>query len=137
PALIRKSFKTTDGFLNIWGDGSHSRSFLYADDFARGLLEITARYPAADPVNLGAPEEVSIRELASLIAELVSQVRGMHVVPRFQPDSLTGQPRRCCDTRKALRLLGFSPQVTLPEGLRRTVEWFAANENCSLPTHIQ
>ncbi len=63
PALIRRAFESKNGYLNVWGDGSHSRSFLYVDDFARGLLEVAARYPMADPVNLGSEEETTIREL--------------------------------------------------------------------------
>ena len=136
PALIRKAFESTDGFLDVWGDGSHSRSFLYVDDFARGLLEVAARYPLADPLNLGAEEETTIRDLATRIADLVSIVRGVPIQLRFEPAGLTGQPRRCCDTSKANRVLGFRAQIDLMEGLKRTVEWFAANESRTLPAHI-
>jgi len=136
PALIRKAFESTDGFLDVWGDGSHSRSFLYVDEFARGLLEVAARYPMADPLNLGAAEETTIRELATRIAGLVSRIKGMPIQPRFEPAGLTGQPRRCCDTTKANRVLGFHAQVELSEGLKRTVEWFAKNESRTLPAHI-
>ena len=136
PALIRKAFLSTDGFLDVWGDGSHSRSFLYVDDFARGLLEVTARYPMADPINLGAEEETTIGELATRIANLVSQIRGVPIQPRFEPSGLTGQPRRCCDTSKAKRVLGFGAQIALSEGLQRTVEWFAKNESRTLPPHL-
>lgn len=136
PALIRKAFESTDGFLNVWGDGSHSRSFLYVDDFARGLLEVTTRYPVADPLNLGAEEETTIREIATRIANLVSELRGVPIQLRFEPAGLTGQPRRCCDTGKASRVLGFSAHVSLSEGLQRTVEWFAKNESRTLPAHL-
>jgi GDP-L-fucose synthase len=136
PALIRKAFETTDGFLNVWGDGSHSRSFLYVDDFARGLLEVAARYPMADPVNLGTPEETTIRDLATHIADIVSEIRGLAIRPRFEPTALTGQPRRCCDVTKVIRVLGFRPKIGLMEGLKRTVEWFAANESRTLPAHV-
>jgi len=135
PALIRKAFETTNGLLHVWGDGSHSRSFLYVDDFARGLLEVAARYPEADPVNLGANEETSLRDLATSIASIVAKVRGVPIQPEFQPEGLTGQPRRRCDTRKADRLLGFQTRIGLSEGLRRTVEWFA-NESRPLPAHV-
>jgi GDP-L-fucose synthase len=136
PALIRKAFESTDGFLDVWGDGSHSRSFLYVDDFARGLLEVAARYPMADPLNLGAEEETTIREVAARIADLVSRVRGVPIQLRFEPAGLTGQPRRCCDTSKANRILGFHAQIGLMEGLKRTVEWFAGNESHTLPAHL-
>jgi len=136
PALIRKAFESRDGFLDVWGDGSHSRSFLYVEDFARGLLEVAARYPMAEPINLGAEEETTIRELATQIASLVSQIRGVRIQPRFEPAGLTGQPRRCCDTSKANRVLGFRAQMALSEGLKRTVEWFAKNESRTLPAHL-
>ena len=136
PALIRKAFESEDGFLDVWGDGSHSRSFLYVDDFARGLLEVAARYPLADPVNLGAEEETTIRELADTIADLVSKIRGTAIQPRFTPAALTGQPRRCCDTTKANQVLGFRAETKLMDGLKRTVEWFARNENRPLPAHL-
>ncbi len=136
PALIRKAFESTAGVFDVWGDGSHSRSFLYVDDFARGLLEVTARYPQADPVNLGSEEETTIRQLAECIAELVSEVRGSRVEPRFQPTGLTGQPRRACDVTKVRRLLGFRAAIPLRQGLKRTVEWFRTNESYTLPAHV-
>jgi GDP-L-fucose synthase len=136
PALIRKAFESADGNFDVWGDGSHSRSFLYVDDFARGLLEVAAHYPKADPINLGADEEVSIRDLANTIADFVSEVRGTQVEPRFRSGGLTGQPRRRCDTNKAERLLGFRTKVSLSDGLKRTVEWFAAHESHSLPANL-
>ncbi len=136
PALIRKAFESRDGFLDVWGDGSHSRSFLYVDDFARGLLEVAARYPRADALNLGANEEISVGDLAGSISSLVSKIRGMPIQPRFEAGGLTGQPRRCCDSSKAERLLGFRAKVSLRHGLKRTVEWFAANESRTLPAHI-
>lgn len=136
PALIRKAFQSTDSLLSVWGDGSHSRSFLYVEDFSRGLLEVAARYPHADAVNLGTDEEVTIRELATQIAEVVSIIRGVKVQPRFEPAGLTGQPRRRCDTSKASRLLGFHARVQLREGLQRTIQWFAKHETRPLPAHV-
>lgn len=124
PALIRKAFETTSGEFEVWGDGAHSRSFLYVDDFARGLIEVAARYAVADPVNLGADEEITIGDLALEIATVVGEIRGMPIRPRFRPAGLTGQPRRRCDTSKALRELGFASRTPFLEGLRRTIEWY-------------
>ncbi len=135
PALIRKAFETEDGTLPVWGDGSHSRSFLYVDDFARGSLEVAARYPAADALNIGMNEETSMRELAESIAASVSKIRGRAIRPVFNPSGPTGQPRRLCDTSKASKTLGFQARVPLAEGLQRTVKWFLENENRSLPAH--
>ena len=135
PALIRKAFETADGFFTVWGDGSHSRSFLYVDDLACGLLEAAARYPKADPINLGTSEEITIRETANLIARFVSKIRGIRVAPRFEPAGLTGQPRRCCDTTKALRELGYRPKVSLEQGIQHTIQWFAKHETCTVPVN--
>ncbi len=125
PALIRKAFETPSDGFNVWGDGSHSRSFLYVDDFARGLVEVAARYPVAAAVNLGADEEITIGDVAREVGRLVSEVRGAKVEPLFQPAGLTGQPRRRCDTSKGMRELGFQSRVPFREGLRRMVQWYA------------
>jgi GDP-L-fucose synthase len=134
PALIRKAFEASGDHFEVWGDGSHSRSFLYVDDFARGLLEVTAQYPKADAVNLGAQEEISIGDLAGEIADAVSLWRGKKLVPRFEPTGLTGQPRRNCDTSKAMRELGFQSRIPFREGLRRTIKWYAEHAHYALPS---
>ncbi len=132
PALIRKAFLSKDGLLPVWGDGSHSRSFLYVDDFARGLLEVAARYSLADPINIGTNEETSIRQAASLISEIVGKLRGKEIVPVFDSKGLTGQPRRKCDTTKGESALGYKAKIEFQEGISRTVEWFNQNEAHSL-----
>lgn len=109
--------------LTVWGDGRPTRSFLYVDDFARGLLEVARRYPKADPVNLGADDEVSIGELARKILRLA----GSKAKLRFDASKPSGQPRRNCDTRKARAVLGFKAEVGLDEGLARTIAWYRAN----------
>ena len=124
PSLIRKAVEAQDGEFKVWGDGSHSRSFLYVDDFARGLLEVAARYPEADPVNLGNNEETTIRETAELVAAAVTLKTGRKVRPVFDPAGITGQPRRCCETAKARRTLGYVARIPLRSGLQHTVEWY-------------
>lgn len=137
PALILKAFRSSDNTLPVWGDGSHSRSFLYVDDFARGLLEVAARHPRADPVNIGADEETTIGETAELVAEVVSKLRGRRISPVFDPRGLTGQPRRRCDTRKIEAVLGYRAKVSFREGLTRTIHWFKENEDHALSAHAQ
>jgi GDP-L-fucose synthase len=135
PALIVKAVAADGGEFPVWGDGSHSRDFLYVDDFARGLIEVAARYPEADPVNLGAATECTIRELATTIGDEVSALTGRSVVPRFDPAGLTGQPRRACDTRKAVAKLGYRAAVPLRTGLRRTIEWYLSDAHRSHCPH--
>ncbi len=110
--------------LTVWGDGKPTRSFLYVDDFARGLLEVAERYPKADPVNIGADDEVSIGRLARTILRL----SGSKAKLRFDTSKPTGQPRRNCDVRKARKVIGFKAEVGLEEGLRRTIDWYREHE---------
>jgi len=135
PALILRAFRSQDGALRVWGDGSHSRSFLYVDDFARGLLEVAARHPKAEALNLGADEEVTIRETAEMVARHVSAARGVRLTPVFDPRGLTGQPRRHCETTRIEAALGYRARVSLDEGLRRTVAWFKDHEDLALSPH--
>lgn len=135
PALIRRAYEARDGRFTVWGDGSHSRSFLYVDDFARGLLEVAARYPKADAINLGADEEITIREAALLIAKSVSSITGKSLEPIFQPAGLTGQPRRRCSIEKAQRILGFKAKTTFEQGLQRTIEWYATHADSAVHSH--
>ncbi|MBX9634307.1 MAG: NAD-dependent epimerase/dehydratase family protein [Magnetospirillum sp.] len=124
PALIRKALEAENGVLKVWGDGKASRSFVYVDDFARGLIEVAARYAQADPVNIGADEEVTIGETAGLVAGLVGERIGRPLRLEFDASAPSGQPRRHCDTSKAERLLGFTARVGLSEGLARTIDWY-------------
>lgn len=125
PALIRKAFETNEDYFEVWGSGDHSRSFLFVDDFARGLIEVAARYPEADPLNIGADEEVTIRAVAELIAEKVSQIRGKKISPKFNPTGITGQPRRRCDTSKIEKILDYRARVSFEEGLDKTIVWYS------------
>jgi GDP-L-fucose synthase len=106
----------------LWGDGSPTREFLYVDDCADGILLATERYDGAEPVNLGTGEEISIRELAELVAELTG-FGGEIVWDTSKPN---GQPRRKLDVTRAEELFGFRAHMSLREGLRRTIEWYRA-----------
>ena len=119
PALIRKMLSATDEVV-LWGDGSPTREFLYVDDATEGLLLAARRYDGAEPVNLGTGSEISIRELAELIAELTG-FEGEIVWDASQPN---GQPRRALDTSRARELFGFEAQTPLRDGLERTIEWY-------------
>ena len=109
----------------VWGDGATTRSFLYVEDFARGLLETVEKYPRADPVNIGADAEISVRELAATIVRLAGT--GARLV--FDPTKPAGQPRRHCDVSKSKKTLGFEARVSLEEGLAKTIAWYRAHES--------
>ncbi len=124
PSLIKKAFESENGILNVWGDGSHSRSFLYVDDFARGLIEVAARYPYADPINIGANEETTIKELANIICDKVQNITGKKLLPSFDSKGITGQPRRKCDTTKLEKELQFKTKFSFDQGITNTINWY-------------
>lgn len=119
PGIIKRVFDGENPLV-VWGSGKQTRSFVYASDFARGLLAIVEKYPCADPVNIGTSEEVSIGKLAQMIVE-ISKKKTKIKFDRSKPD---GQPRRVCDVTKAKKKIGFSAKTSLEEGLRQTIEWY-------------
>lgn len=123
PALIKKCVDAVESgapFIEVWGTGSASREFLYAEDAARGIVRAAERYDGPAPVNLGAHREITIRELATLIAELT----GFTGELRWDPTKPDGQPRRCLDTTRAWELFGFRATTGFYEGLRHTIRWY-------------
>ena len=126
PALIRKFQEGLDGgadHVEVWGTGQASREFLYVSDAARGIALATEQYSGADPVNLGAGFEITIRELARTIARQM----GFAGEVRFNPAYPDGQPRRCLDTSRAERLFGFRATTSFEDGLRQTIDWYRAH----------
>ncbi len=120
PALIRKAFDPGSDIVRVWGSGRQSRSFLYVDDFADGLLRICERARDTQPTNLGAAEETTIDEIARLIVALAGSHKGIE----FDTRKPEGQPRRRCDTTRLERLYEFRARVPLADGLRATVDYF-------------
>ena len=122
PALIRKFEKANFDRTNveIWGTGSASREFLYADDAADAIVLATKYYNKSDPVNIGSSQEISIKELVEKISRLMNFEGGV-VWDSTKPD---GQPRRCLDTSKAEKEFGFKAKTPLEEGLRNTIDWY-------------
>jgi GDP-L-fucose synthase len=126
PALIRKMVEAKRGGdtqIVLWGDGSPTREFLHVEDCADGIWLASQRYDGEEPVNLGTGEEISIRDLAELVAELTGY-DGEIVWDTSKPN---GQPRRKLDTTRAEALFGFTAKRTLRDGLAETISWYAAN----------
>ena len=119
PDLIRKMLGSRERVV-LWGDGSPTREFLYVDDCVEGLALAAERYDGADPVNLGTGNEISIRDLAELIAELT----GFEGEIEWDSSMPNGQPRRSLDASRARELFGFEARVSLRDGLERTVAWY-------------
>jgi GDP-L-fucose synthase len=123
PALIKKCVDAVESgaeSIAVWGTGSASREFLYVEDCAWAIVLATERYDGAEPVNIGAGREISIRDLVGLIAEIVG-FRGKIAWDSTKPD---GQPRRCLDVSRAEREFGFRATTKFADGLRKTVEWY-------------
>jgi GDP-L-fucose synthase len=123
PALIRKVQEAQtrgEKQLPIWGDGSPTREFLYSTDAARGIVMGTQFYNDAEPVNLGTGYDISIKDLITLICELM-EYEGEIV---WETDKPNGQPRRCLDTERAKQAFGFTAEVEFREGLKNTIDWW-------------
>jgi len=127
PALIKKCVdaKTRgDDTIEVWGDGSPTREFLYVEDAAEGILLAAEHYNDSQPVNLGSGKESSIKALVEMIARLTG-FEGRIVWDITRPN---GQPRRSLETSRANRLFGFKAQVGFEEGLRQTIAWYVAQQ---------
>ncbi len=127
PALIRKcaeAKKEGRAEIVLWGDGSPTREFLYVEDAAEGILLAAERYNGEQPVNLGTGEEITIRDLAQVIAAEVGFGGGI-VWDTAKPN---GQPRRCLDVTRARQLFGFEAAHDLRGGIAKTVDWFERHE---------
>ncbi len=106
--------------LTIYGDGSQTRSFCYVDDLIDGIVALMEHPSFTQPVNLGNPEEFSVRELADLVRGLVDTTSSIVFCPLPEDDPKVRKPV----TNRALELLGFEPKVPLREGLERTIAYF-------------
>ncbi|MCS7196262.1 MAG: SDR family oxidoreductase [Aquificaceae bacterium] len=121
PTFIDRALKGKP--LPIHGDGSQTRSFCYIEDLVEGLFRLSvAEGLSGQVVNLGNPEEVTIRELAIKIIKVTRSTSELEFLPP-RPDD---PPRRCPDVSKARKLLQWFPRIPLEEGLERTVKWFAS-----------
>jgi GDP-L-fucose synthase len=126
PALMRKFVEATydnQDKVVVWGTGKASREFLYVEDAAEAIILAAEKYDKAEPVNIGAGKEITIRELVELIADLTGY-EGKIVWDTSKPD---GQPRRCLDTSRAKKEFGFEAKTDFKRGLKKTIEWYEEN----------
>ncbi len=123
PALIKKcvdAIEEKKDYIECWGTGKVSREFIYAADAAEGILSATEHYNGAEPVNIGAGFEITIKELAEKIARLT----GFEGEIRWDSSKPDGQPRRRLDVSRAKELFGFEAKMDFDEGLKATIEWY-------------
>jgi len=124
-ALLRKAHEAKlrkDQKLIVWGTGKPRREFLHVDDCASACLLLLEKYDSPEIINIGCGEDISIRELAELICDVVG-FNGDLACDTTKPD---GTPRKLLDVTK-LRDLGWKPAIPLRDGIARTYEWFRAN----------
>lgn len=124
PALIRRIWTDRENPLKVWGSGKQSRSFLYVEDFARGLLEVVEKHPKAEALNIGADSETTIAELVETLGKIHQDTNGSPLQFVFDTSKPEGQPRRRCDTRLAEARIGYRARWDLESGLRETVKWY-------------
>lgn len=117
PNFVRQALRGEP--MTVYGDGSQTRSFCYVDDLVEGLVRLS-RSQEPWPVNLGNPEEMTVLEFARMIRDLA----GSRSEIVFEPLPVDDPQRRRPDISKARAVLGWSPRVSVEEGLRRTLEWF-------------
>jgi len=125
PALLRKAHeakKSGAREMLVWGSGQPRREFLHVDDLASACLFLLEKYDSAEIINVGCGEDISIRELAELICEIVG-FQGALVWDASRPD---GTPRKLLDVSK-LHALGWRHTIGLREGIARTYEWLLKN----------
>lgn len=131
PALIHKCYEaklnhTTE--VVIWGDGSPTREFIYAGDAAEGIVMAAEKYDGPEPVNIGSGMEISIKDLAELIARLIGY-EGKLVYDTSKPN---GQPRRALDVSRAREYFGFTAKMSFEDGLKQTIDYYISNRDAIL-----
>ena len=128
PAIILKIDKAIDRKQNVvelWGTGKASREFLYIDDCATAIKKAVEIDTTPHPINIGTGSECTIQELANKIGRMMNYEGYIG----FNTNSLDGQPRRCLDTSRASRVLGFESKTDLDRGLRDTISWYYKNKD--------
>jgi GDP-L-fucose synthase len=131
PALIRKCHEAKQArsaAVEVWGTGTPRREFLHVDDLADACLYLMQHYEGEGPINVGWGKDVSIAELAQLVADSVGYTGQL----RFDPSKPDGTPRKLLDTSR-LSALGWQPTITLEDGLASTYEWYRSHATRTQP----
>lgn len=126
PTFVRQVLSAEP--LSVFGDGTQTRSFCYVDDLVRGI-DLLTRSDVTEPVNLGNPEERTIETFGRVISDVV----GVEPAFRYKPLPVDDPRVRQPDISRATTLLGWKPEVSLEEGLRRTISWFKEKDRYRLP----
>jgi len=125
PALMRKIHESKihrNKIVNIWGTGKPKRDFIHVDDLADAIVFLLHNYSGEVPLNIGSGKEISIHELADMIADVI----GYEGIFKFDTTKPNGAPRKILDISK-ISALGWEPRISLRNGLRQTYEWYLRN----------
>ncbi len=128
PALIKKCVDARESGateIEVWGDGSATREFIFVEDAAEGIVLATEKFDEPEPVNIGVGFEISIKDLVLQIARLT----GYHSMIKWDHSKPNGQPRRMLDTTRARERFGFTAKTGFEEGLKRTIQWYEENRS--------
>lgn len=131
PAMIRKIDNALTNHIDtieLWGDGTPTREFIFVEDAAEAIVLATELYNESNPVNIGTGIEISIRDLSENVAQLMGY-NGRFIYDTSKPN---GQPKRRLNVEKAFEKFGFKASIDFNEGLKRTIEWFYANKKIIL-----
>jgi len=125
--LIKKvadAKSANQNFMEIWGTGNASREFLYVEDAAEAIVMATEYYDGAEPVNIGAGFEITIKELVNTICRLMDFTGEV----RWDTSKPDGQPGRMLDTSRAQKEFGFKAKTSFEDGLKKTIDWYLKNQ---------
>jgi GDP-L-fucose synthase len=126
PALIKKCVDAIElgaDHIDCWGTGKGSREFIYVADAAEAILLATEHYNRAEPVNIGAGFEITIKELV----EKIAKITGFKSEIRWDNSKPDGQPRRRLNVSRAKEYFGFEAKTSFEKGLKETIKWYREN----------
>ena len=129
PALIRKIFlakKNNSDEIEVWGDGTPTRDFLFVEDAANGIINAAKFYDNEEPLNLGSSQEISIKHIVEQISEILDYEGSI----KWNKEKPNGQPRRCVSYERAKEIINFEPKMNFNQGLKLTIEWFLNGTRC-------
>ena len=124
PAMIRKFHEATDE-VTLWGDGSAMREFLHVDDLAEACYKCMQDYNEPESINIGTGEDVTIKELAETVADVVGNRK-----IKWDTSKPNGTPRKVLNVSK-LKSLGWEPKISLRDGIKSTYEWYKEHADTS------
>jgi dTDP-glucose 4,6-dehydratase len=110
--------------LTVYGDGTQTRSVQYVDDLIEGVFRLI-KSTETRPVNIGNPNEMSVREIAEMVIEICVEISGSSSELVYEPLPEDDPKRRCPDITRARDVLGWEPRISARKGLEKTFNWFA------------